>query len=311
MAMAARVITAVAVLLLVVATSATVATPAGLAFPLVLSAAAAILALLLLLERRVRLLALDSAKLVGVAATIATRGLATVALLPVENDRTLDHIDLELLNGLALADELGDRVHRRRELREEDHRLHVAGELALRRRETLEVRLDLIQSDSRMSVGGDVRVQDGFELRVDRGDAGLPVGRLESRPDLVGSRLGLDLLFDRLGETKKDVAHGASVRVRPRLHLLSVAVILGEGRLLRAVDSRPLALRHEEGLHDWSPRLVVRAVENGDERLEAVGHVEESEESSVIDTVSVCPTSSQSSTAAHKRWTPIVSPSLC
>ena len=270
--------------------AASAAARTGLALALVLpvSAAAAIKALLLLLvERRVRLLALDSAKL-GSGGLL--RLLATRALFPVENDGTTDLSEVEALDLVDLAVGLGDVLHRRRELCEEDHRADVLGEPAVLDGELVEMDLELVEHVDRVDVDGDRKRQGLLELRVDSGDTRLAVLLLEVVPSVLGAALRLHSVTDGLVDTKKDEAK----RTLVMLFEVSDSPDLLGGRSL-ASDRSSVGedvlerLGHEVGLHVEGPGSVVATGEGRDETSDVRGRHDDDREARSVkrETVSI------------------------
>ena len=229
--------------------------------------------LLLLAEGRVGTLALDGADLVSVRTLSAT--LATMALLPLEDDglthvRESDRLDRGLAGSRLETRkvDLDHRVHSCRELGHEHHPLDVLGDGELVRLETLEVRLELVESGDGVGVGRDGQTHSGAEVLVDDRHAGLAVGVLQVSPHVRRRRLCLDGGDDGRRDAKADVALGPKVIGLERLE----SVGLGGGRRARH-DDMPLALRHEEGLHGLRPLKVVGAGESGgDSVVEGARH---------------------------------------
>jgi hypothetical protein len=120
---------------------------------------------------------------------------------------------------------VSDDVHVLGDLGENNHRLDLVGDFVLIFLETREMRIDLREGGSGMVLLGNGGVEEGVELRIDRGDGGLRICIPEILPDIAcreGRRVAVG---DGWFHPQKEVAHGLVIGVIPFLSGLDVVVV--------------------------------------------------------------------------------------
>ena len=161
------------------------------------------------------------------------------------------------------SEDLSYNLHSRRELAEDDHRLHVSRELEASVLEIHKVAQHFGYCGSRMQAGGDGRHKESTEFSIGGADTGGTVILLEVVPDLLDRRKVSNSGLDRGGDMQGNITERLLVVLIPGVELISGT---------RSTENEPLALGPEVGLHGSMPLLPVGASGDGDHFVESAGH---------------------------------------
>jgi len=239
-------------------------------------------------------LSLDCANLLCLGLSERSSFLVVWALFPSQSHHAADLIHSELGEIVLLGNQLGEGVHVRGELGEEDEAAKMFGEGAFSLFHSSKVPDEFVDGERGVGVLGDGKVDSHFELFIGGGDAWLSEFCLESIPEDAGV-IDAFVFVDNGGvESEVDVSSGSGVCVLP---LLDDFLIYWVGRGVRFGDSDvfpllvlfddsvrgvlrlgsrteqdpPLSLAGEVCLHHRGPDRVIRSREVGNGGEDGIG----------------------------------------
>ena len=230
---------------------------------------------------------LNSAQLLS----LVPRGFGPLPLFPCKTNGLAHVGNVQRLDLLFLAEELGEPIEGRREFGHDQHRLEVVGHLKPRRVASGEVSCHLVYGDGGVLVVGDLDVHGRFEFEVGGDDTRLPILFLKVIPEDPSSvhGFGREVTLDLGSQSEHHVSDGFLVIILPILDFLLVgrdlllrrrlvssqggsSAVQGDVPGARSREYTPLTLRHKEALHRNRPGLVIGAGEDRHKGSEAGRH---------------------------------------